>query len=145
MYLGCKAGIKNSKANTWLLDAMRSGAQFLDRTLVTRVITAQGGKKAIGVECRVHDLQKITTIKAKRVIIACGSLRTPSILTASGLVNPHIGHHLRLQPICFYFGFYNEAINQNEGPLISTVCNASDDCQWDNCGAKIEEGSLLPG
>lgn len=141
--MGCKAGIKNSTTNTWLLDAMKNGARFLDKTLIARVLIE--GKKAIGVECRVHDAQDLTIIKAKRVVVACGSLRTPSVLKASGLANPHIGRHLKLQPICFNFGFYDEAINQNEGPLISSVCNASDNCQGDYYGAKIEEGCLLPG
>lgn len=143
--MGCKAGIKNSTANTWLLDAMRNGARFLDRTKVTRVLTVNGGREAIGVECCVHDSEQTTIIKAKQIIIACGSLSTPTVLKKTGLRNPHIGRHLRLQPICFSFGFFDEAINQTEGPLIANVCNASDNCQGDNYGAKIEEGLLLAG
>lgn len=142
---GCKAGIKNSTANTWLLDAMRNGAQFLDRTLVTRVLTTDRGRKAVGVECFVHDSERVTTIKAKHVIVLCGSLRTPNLLRRSGLSNPNIGRHLRLQPIIFNFGFYNEPINQNDGPLMTRVCNVSDNCQGDNYGVKIEEGPMLPG
>lgn len=142
---GCKSGIKNSTANTWLLDAMRKGAQFLDRTLVTRVLTTDRGRKATGVECFVHETQQVTTIKAKQVIISCGSLRTPSLLRQSGLSNPNIGRHLRLQPIVFNFGLYNEPINQNNGPLMTRVCNVSDNCQGDNYGVKIEEGPMLPG
>lgn len=142
---GCKAGIKNSTANTWLLDAMRNGAQFLDRTLVTRVLTTDRGRKAVGVECLVHDTGKVTSIKAKHVIVSCGSLRTPNLLRQSGLSNPNIGRHLRLQPIIFNFGLYNEPINQNDGPLMTRVCNVSDNCQGDNYGVKIEEGPMLPG
>ncbi|GAA5798790.1 hypothetical protein HPULCUR_004196 [Helicostylum pulchrum] len=143
--MGCKSGIKNSTANTWLLDALKNGARFMDRTTVTRVLRTKGGKTAIGVECCVHDSQQTTTIKAKQVIISCGALNTPTILRNSGLSNPNIGKHLRLQPINFSFGFFDEPINQNKGPLITHVCNVSDNCQGDNYGAKIEEGSLLPG
>lgn len=142
---GCKSGIKNSTANTWLLDAMRNGAQFLDRTYVTRVITTKTNKKAIGVECRVHDSEQVTTIKAKHVVIACGAMRTPNLLRRSGLVNPNIGKYLRIQPIIFNFGLYNEVINQNEGPLMTRVCNVSENCHGDNYGTKIEEGPMLPG
>jgi hypothetical protein len=142
---GCKAGIKNSTANTWLLDAMRNGAQFLDRTLVTQVLTTDRGNKAIGIECHVHDSAQVTTIKAKQVIISCGSMRTPNILRRSGLSNPHIGRNLHIQPIIFNFGLYNEPINQNEGPLMTRVCNVSENCHGDNYGVKIEEGPMLPG
>ncbi|KAI7891517.1 uncharacterized protein EV154DRAFT_464083 [Mucor mucedo] len=141
--LGCKAGIKNSTANTWLVDAMNHGARFLDRTIVTRVLTSKG--KAIGVECHIHDSTEVTRLMAKHVIVACGSLRTPTLLKNSGLSNKHIGKHLVIQPISMVFGFYDEVIRQNDGPLISNVCNALDNCQGDHYGAKIEEGILLPG
>ncbi|OAD06970.1 hypothetical protein MUCCIDRAFT_138449 [Mucor lusitanicus CBS 277.49] len=144
--MGCKSGIKNSTANTWLLDALHHGARFLDRTLVTRVVTNdRGGTKAIGVECQIHDAQQPVFIRAKKVIVACGALRTPGLLKASGLSNGNIGKHLRLQPIMFGFGFFDEAMRQMDGPLISRVCNASDDCHGDQYGAKIEEGLMLPG
>lgn len=110
----CKAGVKNSTSNTWLLDALQHGTRFLDRTHVTRVIT--GGNNVTGVECQAQESQETTIFKAKRIIVAGRSLRAPSILKNSGLTNAYIGHHLRLQPIIFNFAFYNEAINQNEGP-----------------------------
>lgn len=143
--MGCKSGIKNSTANTWLLDALHHGTRFLDRTLVTRVATNDRGTKAIGVECQVHGAQQPVFIRAKKVIVACGALRTPGLLKASGLSNSNIGKHLRLQPIMFGFGFFDEAIRQMDGPLITRVCNASDDCHGDTYGAKIEEGLMLPG
>ncbi|KAL9552813.1 hypothetical protein MBANPS3_003586 [Mucor bainieri] len=144
--MGCKAGIKNSTANTWLMDAWHHGARFLDKTLVTRIVTNnKNNNKAIGVECLVHNVQKPVFIRAKKVIAACGALRTPGLLKASGLSNSNIGKHLRLQPIMFGFGFFDETMRQMDGPLISRVCNASDDCHGDHYGAKIEEGLMLPG
>lgn len=144
--MGCKSGIKNSTANTWLLDALEHGARFLDRTLVTQIVTNDHSKKkAIGVECQIHDSQQCVFIRAKKVVVACGALRTPGLLKASGLSNSNIGKHLRLQPILFGFGFFDENIRQSDGPLISKVCNVSDDCHGDNYGAKIEEGLMLPG
>lgn len=139
--MGCKHGIKNSTANTWLIDALHDGAHFLDQTCVTRILTK--GNKAIGVECQAQN----TTfqIKCQKVILAAGALRTPGILKASGLKNPNIGKHLRLQPILIGLGVYDEPIRQTEGPLITRVSNVSDDCHGDNYGAKIEEGLLLPG
>jgi hypothetical protein len=142
--MGCKSGIKNSTANTWLLDALHSEkAQFLDQTLVTRVLVHNN--RVTGVECQVHGGSQLMTITAHTVIVACGALRTPSLLQFSGLRNPHIGQHLKLQPILFGFGLFDETIRQSDGPLITRVCNTSDDCHGDNYGAKIEEGLLLPG
>ncbi|KAI8098251.1 GMC oxidoreductase-domain-containing protein [Gilbertella persicaria] len=131
---GCRSGIKHSTANSWLKDAHQYGARFLDRTQVTRVLTKN--QKVVGVECVVHRTQK-TTIQATRVIVACGALRTPSLLWASGLKNPHIGRHLVLQPILFGFGLFDEPIRQKDGPLISRVSDGGD--------VKIEEGLVLPG
>ncbi|OBZ87132.1 Long-chain-alcohol oxidase FAO4A [Choanephora cucurbitarum] len=133
---GCRSGIKQSTANTWLQDAHQHGAFFLDRTEVTQVLTDR--QKAIGVECIVHDSQKKIVINASRVIVACGALRTPSLLRASGLSNRNIGKHLRLQPIMFGFALFDEEIRQTEGPLITRVSDVDGD-------AKIEEGLVLPG
>lgn len=141
--MGCKHGIKNSTANTWLKDAFHNGAHFLEQTFVTRVLMKGG--KTIGVECQAQDSDMLFQIRAQRVVIAAGALRTPSILKASGLKNPHIGRHLRLQPILIGLGVYDEPIRQTEGPLITRVSNVSDDCHGDKYGAKIEEGLLLPG
>ncbi|KAI8355157.1 hypothetical protein BD560DRAFT_407337 [Blakeslea trispora] len=133
---GCRSGIKQSTANTWLQDAHHHGATFLDRTEVTRVLTDR--QRAIGVECVVHGSQKKIVIHASRVIVACGALRTPSLLRASGLSNPNIGKHLRLQPILFGFALFDEEIRQTDGPPITRVSDVDGD-------AKIEEGLVLPG
>ncbi|KAI7905336.1 uncharacterized protein BX663DRAFT_502483 [Cokeromyces recurvatus] len=141
--MGCKSGIKNSTTNTWLKDALDTGrTKFLDQTRVIRILTS--GQKATGVECQLPN-QQVIKIRAKRVIVACGALCTPSLLRASGLRNPNIGRHLRLQPILFTFGVYNETIRQSDGQLITRVCNASDNVHGDYYGAKIEEGVTLPG
>lgn len=139
--MGCKHGIKNSTANTWLIDALHDGAHFLDQACVTRILTK--GNKAVGVEVQYND--ETFTIPCQKVVVAAGALRTPGILHASGLKNPHIGKHLRLQPILIGLGVYDEPIRQTEGPLITRVSNVSDNYHGDNYGAKIEEGLMLPG
>ena len=140
---GCQAGIKHSTANTWLLDAMRNGAHFLDETKVTKITTQNN--KATGVICYVHGSEYPITIKAKRVVSSCGAMRTPHLLRNSGLKNPNIGKHLKLHPIVFNFGLFDKPVNQTEGPLMTRVCNVSENFQGDYYGVKIEEGHLLPG
>jgi choline dehydrogenase-like flavoprotein len=66
------------------------------------VIYADG--KVSGVEATYSPLdsqgktEKIV-IKAKVVVVCCGSINTPALLLRSGLENPNIGKNLRLHPV----------------------------------------------
>ncbi|KAI8374786.1 hypothetical protein BD560DRAFT_327329 [Blakeslea trispora] len=142
-YLGCKSGVKQGTQNTWLRDAFEHGAQFLDRTRVNRIVIENG--RAVGVECQVHDAQESIFISAKRVVAACGSLRTPLLLQSSGLKNPNIGQNTRLQPATVCLAYFDEPImQQSEGHLISCISYAPENWNGDNYGSKIEDVAMVP-
>lgn len=100
-HLGCGSAGKQGPAVSWLPAAARAGAEFIEGFQVERVTfdAFASGRKASGVVGRwtsrdpdgsVHRRpgQRITrdiTIKAKRVVISCGTLWSPVILKKSGL------------------------------------------------------------
>ncbi|KAI8139043.1 hypothetical protein BJV82DRAFT_628029 [Fennellomyces sp. T-0311] len=121
--LGCRDGIKNGTMNTWLRDAHKYGAKFLDRSQVTRVLVQNG--KAIGVECSVHGEAK-TNIYANRVVVSAGPFRTPGILINSGLTNKNIGRNLRVHPTTVVYGVFDEPVNPHEGAIITAMAEVRD-------------------
>jgi choline dehydrogenase-like flavoprotein len=100
-HLGCGSAGKKGPAVSWLPAAAEAGAEFIEGFKVERILfdTFASGKKASGVigqwisrgsNGNVHESpdQRVTrtiSIKAKRVVISCGTLWSPVILRNSGL------------------------------------------------------------
>lgn len=111
--LGCASSIKQGPAVSFLCDAARAGATFIEGFEVGKVLFRQdtGGKKvASGVQGvwtsrdahlhpgGVQGVKRNISIKAKKVVVSCGSLHSPLLLLRSGLKNPQIGRNLHLHP-----------------------------------------------
>ncbi|ORZ12359.1 hypothetical protein BCR42DRAFT_331886 [Absidia repens] len=142
-FTGCKDGIKNGTMNTWLRDAADHGAVFLDRTRVLRVLTKN--KKAVGVECLIHNSNQKIRIGADRVVVSAGSLHSPGVLQRSGLTNPNIGRHLRVHPVSFCCGKMDYPVDAWNGSIMTALSNVTENCQGDYYGAKLEVPVLHPG
>src|SRR6185503_8103860 len=83
---GCRIGGKQSAATTYLLDAIRSGAQVLAPFAAKRLLQSKG--RVSGVEGVYLDHQgerRAVTISAVKVVVAAGAMETPAILKRSGL------------------------------------------------------------
>lgn len=99
--LGCGAAQKQGPAVSWLPDAARAGATFAEGFKVENVLFEMvgGQKKAVGVkgiwtsrnshggvEGPVTDKTvREVVVRAKKVIVSCGTLWSPIILLNSGL------------------------------------------------------------
>jgi choline dehydrogenase-like flavoprotein len=107
---GDQSGSKQSGDKTWLLDMVQNGGEVLVRTRAQRVIVEDG--RAAGVECvLLNDDQTprgTVTVRAPRVVVACGSLESPALLLRSGIGGPAVGDHLRLHPAHATLGIYSE-------------------------------------
>jgi choline dehydrogenase-like flavoprotein len=107
---GDQSGAKQSTAKTYLADAAEKGAELVARCTVQRVLT-EGGR-ATGVEALYadpatgHTAQ--VTVRAPRVVVACGSLESPALLLRSGIGGPAVGQNLRLHPCTAVFAYYEE-------------------------------------
>jgi choline dehydrogenase-like flavoprotein len=58
-------------------------------------------------------------IRAKVVVVACGSMHTPVLLRRSGLDSRHIGRHLTLHPAFRVGALFDEDVNGWDGALQS--------------------------
>lgn len=111
--LGCASGGKKGPIESFLVDAAKAGAVFLEGFRADKVIFADntsGDKVAVGVEglwtsrdsylgtTGKGAVQRRVIIKAQRVIVSCGSLSSPLLLLRSGIKNPQIGRNLYLHP-----------------------------------------------
>jgi choline dehydrogenase-like flavoprotein len=99
--LGCGAAEKQGPAVSWLPDAGKAGAKFMEGFQVDKVLFDESShsKKAIGVRGTWTSRNsqggvdgplsgrtvREVIVKAKKVIISCGTLRSPIVLMNSGL------------------------------------------------------------
>ncbi len=104
---GDQTGSKQSTAKTYLLDAYQQGAQLVVRCKANRILVEHG--RAVGVEATYTDesgKQISVTVRAPRVVVACGALESPALLLRSGLGGQAVGQYLRLHPVSLATGFY---------------------------------------
>ena len=110
--LGCGSAEKQGPVVSFLPDAEKAGAQFIEGLEVEKVMFEKinGKKTAVAVQglWQSRDTNgqvsgsdrtsRSVIVKAKRVIISAGSLQSPLVLLRSGLSNPQIGRNLYLHP-----------------------------------------------
>ncbi|RUS20244.1 hypothetical protein BC937DRAFT_95618 [Endogone sp. FLAS-F59071] len=115
---GCRYGEKQSTVMTWLDDARKAGAQFVENCYVERVVVKDG--VARGVEAVVGEGR--LRVKADKVVLSAGSLNSPGVLMRSGLRNKHIGKNLWLHPCTIVFGvFPDRDVKAYEGSLMTAA------------------------
>ena len=104
---GCGANEKQGPVVSFLPDAAKAGAKFMEGFEANKILfdTSGGRKVATGVEGTwmsrdehggVSGQERVirrVTIRAKRVIVSCGTLQSPHLLLRSGHTNPQIGRN----------------------------------------------------
>ncbi len=142
---GDRSGSKRSADRTWLADAQEHGARFLTHTRATRVL-ADGGR-ATGVEAvwQAPDGRgSNVTVKAPRVVVACGSLESPALLLRSGIGGPAVGTNLLLHPSSVVGGAYGTDLQAWWGAPQAGLCDQFADT-GDGYGFLIETAQYAPG
>lgn len=119
---GCPHGAKMSVDVSMLPDAVANGATIVADALVERVDVAGG--RARGVRGRLLDQETGEPrvpfeVRAKVVVVACGSLHTPILLRKSGLDSVHIGRHLTLHPAFRVGAIFDEEVAGWDGAMQS--------------------------
>jgi choline dehydrogenase-like flavoprotein len=137
---GDVSGSKQSTQKTFLQDAVDHGAEVVVNTFVERVLTENG--RAAGVE-GVGPNGRIT-IRAPRVVVACGALESPGLLLRSGIGGPAAGDYLRLHPAWAFLGSYGEDMQgwwgTPQAGLVDEFSNVED-----GYGFLIESSQYAPG
>lgn len=142
---GCRVGGKQSAATTYLMDAIRSGAQLIAPYSARRLAQSKG--KVTGVEGTYTDPEgepRALTIVAPRVVLAAGALETPALLMRSGLKSLHVGQHLFLHPTVALTGLYPTPIEAWKGPPQTIVCDEFTNLS-EGYGYRIEAAPAHPG
>ena len=142
---GCRVGGKQSAANTYLLDAIRSGARVLAPFSARRIVQSKGTVTAVEGIARDSDghLRPMKII-APRVVLAAGALESPALLMRSGIRSPHLGGHLYLHPTVAVTGSYPTPIEAWRGPPQTIVCDEFSNLSK-GYGYRIEAAPAHPG
>jgi choline dehydrogenase-like flavoprotein len=139
---GCRHGAKGSTAATYLADAARAGARLVVRCEADRILTQAG--HATGVVGRVRRADGAIvnlTVRARKVVVACGSIYTPSLLARSGCSNQNIGRGLRLHPATAIAGIFPERVEPWTGSIQTRYSDQFAD-QRDGYGVKFETAPM---
>ncbi|KAK4691797.1 long-chain-alcohol oxidase, partial [Lecanoromycetidae sp. Uapishka_2] len=158
--MGCGAAEKQGPVVSFLPDAEKAGAQFIEGFDAQRILfeDIKGKKTATGVQGRWvsrdtsggvqgddRTLREVV-IKAKRVIVSAGTLQSPLLLLRSGLANPQIGKNLYLHPVTLVSAIYpnDPPINPWEGAILTSVVDEFQNLDGHGHGIKLECMTMLP-
>ena len=125
---GCRRGTKQSGIRAHLADATAAGARVLDRARVRSVIREGGVTGPVvgvagtlaadpGAGAGAEAAPRWFSVYAHQVVLAAGSLRSPSILQASGIDHPSIGRHLRIHPVPVIGALHDEPVDMWRGTM----------------------------
>ncbi len=106
---GCPTDAKRSTNVSYIPLALRAGAELFSNAKMTRILV-EGGT-AVGVVAKTADGSTLT-IRARSVVIACGSIMTPIVLGQQGLANRsgQLGKNLSIHPACGVLAEFEEQI-----------------------------------
>lgn len=138
---GCSRGAKQSTVKTFLADAVAAEARLVVGAEASEIILEAG--RAVGV--RAVAAGQPLTVRARVVIAAAGTLRTPGLLARSGVANPNVGRHLRLHPTSFVYGEYAEPIEPWTGAPIARYSTEWANLDGAHYGVLVEHPPAHPG
>ncbi|KAJ5820442.1 hypothetical protein N7474_006033 [Penicillium riverlandense] len=154
--LGCHSTGKKGPIESWLVDAAKAGATFMEGFRADKVLFQNDDKRvASGVEgtwtsrdshlgLSGEAVRRKVIIKAKKVIVSCGTLQSPLLLLRSGLKNSQIGRNLHLHPVMGAGAIFDEETRPWEGAALTTVVNEFENLDGRGHGVKIESVAMIP-
>lgn len=115
-YLGCPENAKQSTQLNYVPAALAAGARLYTHCRAERVImegSRTGGVAAATTGPSPRNLR----VKAGIVVVACGAVFSPILLSRSGIAagNRHTGKHLRVHPASRVIGLFDREINGHLG------------------------------
>ncbi|NOY26181.1 MAG: hypothetical protein GXP62_09950, partial [Oligoflexia bacterium] len=96
---GCPTGAKQSTDISYIPRALRSGAVVFTGLTATRILMHSG--RAVAVEARGQDNngeRRLLRVRARAVVVAAGTLRSPLLLRDSGFSMSWLGRNLSVHP-----------------------------------------------
>ncbi|MBK7196692.1 MAG: GMC family oxidoreductase [Myxococcales bacterium] len=111
---GCPTDAKRSTNVSYVPLALRAGAELFTHARADRIIV-EGGR-AVGVTARAANGRTLT-VRARAVIVACGSIMTPGFLERNHLGggSGQLGRNLSIHPAAGAIAEFDEAIDSWRG------------------------------
>jgi choline dehydrogenase-like flavoprotein len=105
---GCPTDAKRSTNVSYVPRALRAGANLLTGLRAEDILVENG--RACGVIARARDRE--ITVRAKAVVVSCGSLMTPVLLLRTGLANSsgQVGRNLSIHPATAAVAQFDESV-----------------------------------
>lgn len=155
---GCGSCEKQGPAVSFLPDAARAGAQFIEGFHAEKILFSdhKGTKTATAVQgtwvSRDSNggvagpplVRRNVLIKARRIIVSAGTMQSPLLLLRSGLTNPHIGRNLYVHPVMVLGAIHNEVIKPWEGAILTAVVGEYENLDGKGHGVKLEATNMIP-
>lgn len=114
---GCPTGAKQSTLVTYIPRALHFGARIYSNARVERVL--RKGQRAIGVTGRVVRTDAGRgdrfTVRAKVVLVTCGSIQTTALLRRSRVTAGQLGRNLSMHPNVKLVAIFDEEVRAWEG------------------------------
>jgi choline dehydrogenase-like flavoprotein len=106
---GCPTDAKRSTNVSYIPLALKAGAELFSGAKMTRIIV--DGGRARGIVAATSDGHTLT-VRARAVVIACGSIMTPIVLAAQRLggASGQLGRNLSIHPACGVLAEFDEQI-----------------------------------
>lgn len=107
---GCPTDAKRSTNVSYVPMALERSALLVTAARAESVRIENG--RAAGIEARAVDGSRRLRVRARAVVLACGTLLTPPLLMRQGLLrdNPHLGRHLTIHPAIGATGTFEEEV-----------------------------------
>jgi len=119
---GCPNGAKMSVDISMLPDARAHGATIVSDALVETIDVERGTARGVRgrfLDAATGEPRVAFEVRARVVVVACGSLHTPILLRRSGLGNVHVGRHLTLHPAFRVGALFDEKVDGWDGAMQS--------------------------
>ena len=131
---GCALDAKQAMHVSELPRAALAGARVRAQVKVSDVIVEAG--RAVGVRGVAGEAAEPYEVRARAVLLAGGALGTPELLLRQGgLANSsgRVGRHLRIHPVCWIGGLFDERVDGWEGVMQSWYVD-----EWHDRGITLE-------
>ncbi|TVR02960.1 MAG: GMC oxidoreductase [Deltaproteobacteria bacterium] len=111
--VGCPTGAKRSSDVSWVPRALKAGAALFTGLPVTRLLMR--GRRCHGVLATGqdrHGAPRTLEVRAKIVVVACGTLHSPVLLARNGIRLPWLGRNLSVHPAVGVHALFPESQGQ---------------------------------
>ncbi len=119
---GCPNGAKMSVDISMLPNAREHGAVIVSDALVEKIDVERGAARGVRgrfIDARTGEPGIAFHVRARVVVVACGSLHTPILLRKSGLGTAQVGRHLTLHPSFRVGALFDDRVDGWDGAMQS--------------------------